>query len=86
MPGQGVSSCFSFGRSVGAVEVAIASRIIPITMVTPQAWKKQYGLIGKDKDMARTLCLSLYPESAHLFKRKKDIGRADATLIGAYNV
>lgn len=81
MPGQGVTSVFSFGRSLGVVEGILASKDIPIRWVTPQKWKKSFGLIGKDKDAARTLVIEKFPEKRELFKRKKDIGRADAVLI-----
>lgn len=43
MPGQGVSSMFSFGRSVGIIEGVLAARQIPVTFVTPQAWQKLSG-------------------------------------------
>ncbi len=81
MPGQGVSSMFSFGRSLGVVEGVIASKGWPVEWVTPQKWKKKFGLIGKDKDAARTLCIEQHPSDIGYFKRKKDIGRADALLI-----
>lgn len=82
MPGQGVTSVFGFGRSLGVVEGVAASCSLPVKWVTPQKWKKQFGLIGKDKDASRTLVIEQHPYKADLFKRKKDIGRADAVLIG----
>lgn len=82
MPKQGVTSSFGFGRTLGVIEGVLASLSIPIEWVTPQKWKKQNGLIGKDKDAARTLCIERYPKHLELFKRKKDCGRADAVLIG----
>ena len=82
MPKQGVSSTFKFGRSLGVIEGVIAANGWPITWITPQAWKKAHGLIGKDKDAARMLALETWPEHADTFRRKKDIGRADAALIG----
>ncbi len=84
MKGQGVSSMFSFGRTLGTIEGVIASHKISINYVTPQKWKKEFGLIGKDKDAARGKVLSLYPTYSDLFKRKKDVDRADATLIGLF--
>ncbi len=81
MPEQGVSSMFSFGRSLGVVEGVIAAQGWPVEWVTPQKWKKKFGLIGKDKDAARTLCIEQHPSQIVYFKRKKDIGRADALLI-----
>lgn len=84
MPGQGVTSVFGFGRSLGVIEGILAAHSIPVKWVTPQKWKKLCGLIGKDKDASRTLCIEKYPNNMELFKRKKDNGRADAVLIGLY--
>lgn len=84
MPGQGVSSVFSFGKSAGIIEGVLAALNIPLVMVTPQRWKKQAKLIGKDKDAARTLAIQLYPELSDRLARKKDIGRADAILIAEF--
>ena len=82
MPGQGVTSVFSFGRSLGVIEGICASFDIPVEWITPQKWKKIHGIVGKDKDASRTLVIEKYPEYVDWFKRKKDIGRADAVLIG----
>lgn len=82
MPGQGVSSAFSFGRSLGVIEGVAASFGKPFHLVTPQRWKKHFGLIGTDKDAARTIASQLFPEAE--LSRKKDIGRADALLIARY--
>lgn len=48
MPGQGVSSMFNFGRHTGAVEGWAVSLAAPVHWVTPQKWKKHFGL-SKDK-------------------------------------
>ena len=82
MPGQGVVSMFSFGRSVGAVEAAISLLGLPLTYVTPQSWKRSAGLIGTIKDASRSKVLDLYPDAA--VTRKKDNGRADAVLIARF--
>jgi len=79
-PGQGVSSMFSFGRSVGIIEGVLAARQIPVTFVTPQAWQKQSGA-AKGKDGSRQRVMELFPSQANLFARVKDDGRADAVLI-----
>ena len=84
MPGQGVTSCFSFGRSLGVMEGVIAGHQIPINYVTPQRWKKYFGLIKKEKDASRGLVLSKFPDRCELFKRKLDCDRAEAVLIGLY--
>jgi len=84
MPGQGVTSMFSFGKSAGIIEGILAAYEIPYSFVRPQAWKKKFGLSGKDKDASRGLCLREHPEVADRLTRKKDNGRADAILIAKY--
>jgi crossover junction endodeoxyribonuclease RuvC len=39
MPGQGVSSMFQFGRSLGIVEGVLAACFIPCDYVTPRKWR-----------------------------------------------
>lgn len=86
MPGQGVSSTFTFGRSLGIIEGVVSSYNILLNYITPRKWKKFWDLKGKEKDCARLLIREMYPNYADkYFKRKKDCDRADATLIGLYN-
>ena len=82
MPGQGVSSMFSFGTSYGIIIGVLAALSIPMVLVSPQTWKAKAGLRGKEKDCARTLMQQLYPEAQ--LGRKKDIGRADAIAIARF--
>ncbi len=86
MPGQGVSSTWKFGNASGRVEGVLQSLGFPITYVSPAKWKKAFGLIGRDKDCARTMAVERFPHVAHKLARKKDVGRADAALIGLYGV
>jgi len=81
MPGQGVTSMFGFGRTVGQIEGVVSALGLPVRYVTPQKWKKPLGLIGRDKDAARTLAIQRFPEIAAKLSRKKDGGRADALWI-----
>jgi len=83
MPGQGVTSVFSFGRSVGVIEGILAAEHIPVSIVTPQAWQKAAGVRG-GKDGARQRACELFPNYAGLFARKKDDGRADAACMAWY--
>ena len=85
MSGQGVTSVFSFGRSLGAIEGILGARLIKTTLVTPQAWQKAMGVSG-GKDGARARAMEVFPWSAGLFKRVKDDGRADAALIAAWGL
>lgn len=84
MPGQGVSSMFRFGEGYGAVQGIIAALDIPIRYIGPAEWKKPLGLIGADKDYARTLAIQKHPYIANQLSRKKDIGRADAVWIALH--
>ena len=80
MRGQGVSSMFSFGRGVGQIEGVLAALQIPTSYVAPIVWQK--GVQSRDgKDGARARAAELFPAYAQMFARKKDDGRADASLI-----
>jgi crossover junction endodeoxyribonuclease RuvC len=83
MPGQGVSSVFSFGRSLGIVEGVVASFGIATTIVPPVTWQKAVNVRG-GTDGSRARAMELFPAYANLFARKKDDGRADAALIAWY--
>lgn len=85
MPKQGVSSVFSFGRSLGVVEGVLAGGGWSIHYVSPARWKKAMGLTN-DKGMSRRRAIELWPAKADLFKRVKDDGRAEAALIGLWFV
>lgn len=86
MPGQGVSSTFSFGHSAGIAEGIVATLEIPLTHITPQAWKKTFGLIGKDKDAARSRAVQLYPECRELDLKGRGQALADAILIARHGL
>ncbi|MDB5393692.1 MAG: hypothetical protein JWM91_1198 [Rhodospirillales bacterium] len=82
MPGQGVSTSFAFGKSAEAILGSIAANLIPVTEVPPVTWKRAMGVsAGSGKDASRALISRLYPSQSELFKRAKDDGRADASLI-----
>lgn len=84
MPKQGVASSFNFGHSVGTVMGVLGAMGLPHTLVTPQAWKKAMGLIGTDKDAARTRAIQLWPKWRELDKKGKGQALADAALIAKY--
>ena len=83
---MGVTSAMNFGRSCGIVEGVVAALVYPLFYVSPQTWKKRAGLLGKDKDAARTLCIQRHPSIAGRLQRKKDCGRADAILIAEFGM
>lgn len=83
MPGQGVSSTFQFGRSVGIVEGVLASLGLPVKIVSPKVWQAGASVRG-GKDGSRQRAIELFPRCANTFARKKDDGRADAALMAWY--
>jgi len=92
MPGQGVCSMFSFGRSTGiAIGAVLAKTSAPLIQVAPLRWqnhfKKKYGLAGAPfKEVTRDLAAYLFPKFENLFTRKKDHGSSDAALIALWGV
>ncbi|MFN7883259.1 MAG: hypothetical protein ACK5PF_09635 [bacterium] len=92
-PGQGVRSMFTFGRAVGVIEGAAGALGIPTLHVRPQAWMKEFGVVGKSMlhdaspgkiRTSRYMAAAAFPEHAKLFQRVKDDGRADAALIAMF--
>ena len=83
MPGQGVTSMFSMGQSLGVVLGVLAACEVPTTTIPPRTWQKALD-VPQGKDGSRYRAAQLFPESAEMFKRVKDDGRSDATLIAAY--
>jgi crossover junction endodeoxyribonuclease RuvC len=86
MPKQGSSSGFKYGRAVGAIEAAIVLSGIPVTIVEPSVWKRFWKLPGKDKESSRQQALQLFPAAHAALARKKDHGRAEASLIALFGV
>jgi len=85
MPGQGVSSTFSFGKGFGMWLGILAALSVPHQAVAPQTWKKvMLADGGKEKDASRVKAMQLYPQIADQLSRKKDHGRADALLMAAW--
>ena len=84
MPGNGATSMFSFGRSLGVIEGVIAGIGYPVQFVKPMEWKRLFNLVKKDKDASRVEAIARWPGSSHDFRLKKHNGRADAALIAAW--
>lgn len=84
MPGQGVTSMFSFGHATGSIMGVLEAMDILVFLVTPQKWKKNAGLIGKDKDAARSKAIELWPAWRALDKKIEGQAYADAALIALY--
>ena len=84
MPGQGVSSMFSMGHTLGSIASVLACLQIPYVMVRPQEWKKALGLLRADKNLSRALAVQRFPEASQWLERVKDHNRAESLLIAHY--
>lgn len=83
MPGQGVTSMFSMGQSLGVVLGVLAACEVPTTTIPPRTWQKALD-VPQGKDGSRYRAAQLFPDAADMFKRVKDDGRSDAALIALY--
>ena len=86
MPGQGVTSMFSFGKSAGFIEGVLSAFGFSYQLVPPQKWKKEYSL-GSDKTDSVTVCKHLFPGISLLPTarcRKDSDGMAEAVLMAEY--
>jgi len=62
MPGQGVTSMFTFGQGYGALRMALIAAGISFREVTPQAWQKALGCMTKgDKNASKAKAQELFP-------------------------
>lgn len=82
---------FQFGINTGAIHGILAALEIPMTLVTSAKWKSAYQIkrqhdetYAEKKTEARLIASQLFPEHAHLFKRVRDDGPAEAALIALY--
>lgn len=85
-PKMGAASAFTFGHSAGYVEGLIVGANLPYSLVSPTKWKTHAGLIGTDKDAARSRAIQLYPTLRVLDLKAKGQALADALLIGRYGI
>lgn len=86
MPGQGVSSMFSFGKSAGYIEGVLKALGIPYQLIPPRKWKGEFGLNGS-KDKSIEVCKRLFPDvnlRASSRCRKDSDGMAEALLLALY--
>ena len=86
MPGQGVSSTFSFGLSAGYIHGVLSALGIPYQLVVPRRWKSEFGL-NSDKKKSIEVCRRLFPEVS--LKRSgrcrvESDGMAESLLMAEY--
>lgn len=79
MPGQGVTSCFTFGEGYGKLQMALAASSIPYDRVRPQKWQKDLQCLTKgDKNVSKRKAQELFPSI------KCTHAISDALLIATY--
>ncbi len=87
MPQQGVKSTFNFGQSYGYIKGVLEAYGIPYQEISPQEWKKEFGLIGKDKKESIRVCKQLFPNVSLLPTPKSRVdsdGMAESLLISEF--
>lgn len=95
MPGEGVTSVFTFGRSVGVIEGMLKQESLKYHNVLPQDWQRELGLVGiagkntfKNAAAKKTFRKKAYLEYAKkLFPKYANqitIDLADAILIAEF--
>jgi crossover junction endodeoxyribonuclease RuvC len=82
MPQDTALTGFTVGRNFGMWPLFFYSHGISHETVRPVAWKRNMGLIGKDKEAARLKAQKMFPGAS--LNRKKDHNRAEALLIAEY--
>lgn len=60
MPGQGVTSCFSFGQNFGFILGLLSAYDIPYELVRPQKWKRLFSCTS-DKNTSIAVAQRLFP-------------------------
>ena len=86
MPRQGVTSMFRSGFQLGALHALVIGMDWRLDLVSPHSWKKEFGLTGRPKEAALSYARQVFAARYDLFTQKKDVGRADAALIGLYGI
>lgn len=85
MPSNGVkigaASAFSFGHHAGVVEGVLQGANIPFQSIVPSKWKRNAGLLNRDKDSSRSKAVQLYPMIRDLDLKKKGQALGDAIFI-----
>ncbi len=85
-PGQGVVSMFNFGQNFGYIKGVLESFGIPYQEITPQKWKREFGL-NSEKAVSAEVCRKLFPSIDLLASpksKKPHDGMAEALLMAEY--
>lgn len=84
---QGIASSFTFGVMYGWLLGMLDTIGVSYQAVSPQKWKKDFGLLRSDKSKSVEVCQHLIP-NANLYRtercKKPDDGMAEAALLAIY--
>lgn len=86
MPGQGVTSMFTFGENFGFIQGVLTAFGIPFELVDPKKWKKEFSITA-DKNTSISVCKRLFPDVSLLpteRSKKENDGMAEALLMAEY--
>jgi hypothetical protein len=84
-PMMGRPSCWNIGHQQGFFEGFFQGHMLPYQLVRPQVWKKEFGLIGRDKESSIEVASRLFPTVDIVGKNQKfDHNVADALLVAEY--
>jgi Holliday junction resolvasome RuvABC endonuclease subunit len=83
MPGQGAVSTGKFMRAAGAIEAVATLTRYSVTFITPQTWKKFWGL-SRDKNDSLLLAREKWPKAGMHINKKKHHNIAEALLIAEF--
>lgn len=87
MPGQGVTSMFSFGQSFGFILGVLTALGIGYQLVPPTLWKREFGLLHTEKQASVDVAKRLFPGVSLLPSdrcRKESDGMSDSLLLAEY--
>ena len=87
MPGQGVTSMFSFGQSFGFILGVLTAFGIGYQLVPPTLWKREFGLLHTEKQASVDVAKRLFPGVSLLPTercRKESDGMSDALCLAEY--
>lgn len=83
-PGESPTHGQHSGEGYGVLKGVFAALGIRWVEVRPQTWKRYYGLLKTEKDVARQYAMHRFQSHAQHLARKKDNGRGDAALIALW--
>ncbi len=87
-PALSSQALFAMGRGMGLWEMALAANCIPYTLILPQKWKKEMGVLVPEKDDKKRKAAAVLRAKQLFpwldFPLVKDHNKADAVLIADY--